>query len=90
MVNWLKELFGNEWRSMDSAPRDGSIIELQCSFGEPWIQQGRYIANDGFHGPVWQFSFGTWDNAYTFIDAISHQARANGASECYLKWRARR
>jgi hypothetical protein len=31
------------WRTMDSAPRDGSIVEIECRYGvRPWRQRARY------------------------------------------------
>jgi len=90
-MGWRKNLFksarARPWQDMTTVPRDGARIELRCSYGyEPWTGEAKYVADDGFHGPIW--CFGEPSGSYTFIEAISAQNRQNGASEMHLKWRA--
>lgn len=84
LFEWLFGQVEAGWHSMDSAPRDGTPIEIRCSYGyEPWVQVGRY-AMDNFVGPIWEFRSGGFK---TYVNAVSAQSRANGASEYQMKWR---
>lgn len=83
----LRESFG--WQDMQSAPRDGSEIEIRCTYGfEPWVQRARW-ARDDFHGAIWRF--GEYDvgafKCKTFVEDRNFGPRSAGANNSCLQWR---
>lgn len=65
------------WRAMDSAPRDGTVIEIRCSWGyEPWY--GNFRWSEGF----FPGRFG-WNRADDPRSGIIEEAEACGK----LAWR---
>lgn len=42
----------DDWRSMDTAPRDGTYVELKCTYGvAPWYCIARWTDEGIAHGP---------------------------------------
>lgn len=77
-----------EWRSMDSAPRDGTVIEIMCTYGvAPWYDLVK-----------WTNEYKAWcvggDDAGHYITMTSSEPSwrsvtkgSSPASESSLKWR---
>lgn len=32
----------NDWSPMTNAPRDGTVVELRCTYGDPWTDLYRW------------------------------------------------
>lgn len=87
------------WQDMSTAPRDGTLIEIKCSYGyQPWIDKGRW-KQDAFVGPIWEFrtpdgityisgpDAGKKEDFVTYIQDRDDGARSNGANNSTLQWR---
>lgn len=65
-------LFSVAWRGMNTAPRDGSVVWLRCTYGyEPWEGRFRWGSNSPFGN--------SWVNA--------DDPRRGVDCEGYLTWR---
>jgi hypothetical protein len=64
----------NNWRSMESAPRDGTIIELRCTYGvAPWYGLHRWTTEGFTSDPRW--------------NSVDKPNQSIAADEEYLAWR---
>ena len=85
MVFWRLFKAGKSWYPMDTAPRDGTEIEIKCTYGyEPWVQKSRW-KQDYFVGPIWEFKSGP--NFKTYVKDTAYGSRQNGANNSCMRWR---
>lgn len=69
------------WRDMSIAPRDGSEIEIKCTYGrEPWVQRAMWLMDS--QGPIWKT--GGDDQGYTYVEDRWFGIGANNSN---LQWR---
>jgi hypothetical protein len=54
LINWFKKtIVPREWRMMDTAPRDGTVVEIKCCYGlHPWYGFYHY-GKETYLGNVW-------------------------------------
>jgi hypothetical protein len=82
---WSSKVDTRPWQDMSTAPRDGTPIEIKCTYGyEPWVQVGRW-KQDFRAGPIWSFQEG--DGFLTFIEDRNYGPRSHGANNSTLQWR---
>lgn len=80
----MMKFFREPYREMDSAPRDGSIIELKCYFGiEPWVSKAKWV-QDPVAGSIWQMIS---DSPWKSYVEDRYCSRQDGAGIASLKWR---
>lgn len=80
----MMKFFREPYREMDSAPRDGSIIELKCYFGiEPWVSKAKWV-QDPVAGSIWQMIS---DSPWKSYVEDRYCLRQDGAGIASLKWR---
>src|SRR5690242_7899141 len=97
MFGWLKDQVTQMagWRNMDTAPRDGTEIEIKCTYGyKPSFMKARWT-NDKYAGPIWQSTQRLeYTNLVTgekgsspgcFVEDVD--SGSNGANNSNLRWR---
>ena len=87
MFNWLFRKPSFFWRSMDSAPRDGTKIEIRCAYGgTPWVKIAR-SSQHPMDGAIWKIDEHE-SGTYTYVeDTWDYRGRYQGAKNTDLQWR---
>lgn len=75
-----------EWRSMDTAPRDGTKIRLKIHYGLEPSEHVAYWFRDGHRGPVWRLESEGPSNFIMYVNDIN-VPRSMGAGLNCLQWR---
>lgn len=75
---------GTGWQAMATAPRDGTIVEVCCTFGiAPWYGLYRWTGKQGAidqHGKMHE-----WEGAPTWVNASDPSRSVS--DEAHLHWR---
>ena len=87
MFGWFKRSLQKlePWRSMHDAPRDGTPIEIRCTYGvTPWVKTARHNEHP-IDGAIWQITEGQF---VTYVeDTWDYRGRYQGAKNTDLQWR---
>lgn len=71
------------WLSMNSAPRDGTVVELMCTYGvAPWYSLCRWTREDMAHGRDGLMPFTKDEPSWVKVEG-----GGGPFSEGHLKWR---
>lgn len=72
------------WRSMDTAPRDGTPVELKCTYGvAPWYGVFKWTGKRAAHGPNGELH--EFETEPTWVDARNPSMGVS--DEGHLHWR---
>jgi len=87
-MGFLRKLFQVEkpWNPMNTAPRDGTEIEIKCTYGcEPSVSRAQWQLHPSA-GAIWR-SPGMDDSCFTFFQDVDWAPRSDGANNSQLQWR---
>ncbi len=84
MPNYTSGRTETPWQSMESAPRDATVVELRCTYGiAPWYGLFQWVQDEWSHPTVW-----LWRSATDPRTSVGDRCRnALGGCEDNLSWR---
>lgn len=72
----------DDWQPIATAPRDGTLVELRCTYGvAPWYGLHRWADECLASGPD------GWVSIKTKPAWVSADGKQSGSDEAYLSWR---
>lgn len=75
-----------DWQGMDSAPRDGTAIELKCTYGvAPWF--GLFRWTNEAHAHTSDGRLETFTDSHFGWRGVGQHAGSSASDEGHLQWR---